>query len=77
MTFHVNDSFEMGLEVCTEVLLYLSSRMQTLAQGDVLEFVSSDPNAATQIIPWAEMRAFELLDITQIDDTHTRYLIRR
>jgi len=71
------DSFSTGLEVCTEVLLYLASRMQQLTEGETFEFVSTDPNAAEQIIPWAEMRGYDLLDITRIDDTQTRYLIRR
>ena len=77
MNIQVDDTFSTGLEVCTEVLLYLASRMNQLAEGETLAFVSSDPNAANEIIPWVEMRGYTLIDITQIDDTHTQYLIRR
>jgi TusA-related sulfurtransferase len=77
MQIQANDSFSTGLQVCTEVLLYLASRMHQLAEGETLEFVSTDPNAADQIIPWAEMRGFDLLETTRIDETQTRYLIRR
>jgi TusA-related sulfurtransferase len=77
MNIQANDSFSTGLEVCTEVLLYLALRMHQLADGEILAFVSSDPNAANEIIPWVEMRGYALIDIKQIDDSWTQYLIRR
>jgi len=77
MNIQPADSFSTGLEVCTEVMLFLASRMQKLAPGEVFEFISSDPNAANELIPWIEMRGFELLDFQEIADHQIRFLIRR
>jgi TusA-related sulfurtransferase len=71
------DSFSTGLEVCYEVKLYLTSLMSQLAEGGVLEFISSDPHAVQELKPWAELRGYEILDIQPLDDTRTRFLIRR
>ncbi|HLA44148.1 MAG TPA: sulfurtransferase TusA family protein, partial [Aggregatilineales bacterium] len=71
------DSFSTGLAVCSEVMLYLASRMHRLKPGEVLEFISTDPDAAKELIPWVEMRGYTLLDVQQLEDQQTRFLIRR
>ena len=77
MTIEPADSFATGLAVCSEVMLYLASRMHKLNPGDVLEFISTDPDAAAELIPWVEMRGYTLLDVQELDNQQTRFLIRR
>jgi TusA-related sulfurtransferase len=71
------DSFSTKLEVCYEVKLYLTSLMAQLAEGEVLEFISSDPHAMEELEPWSELRGYEILDIQPLDDNRIRFLIRR
>lgn len=71
------DSFSTRLEVCYEVLLYLASRMQHLAPGETMEFVSCDPHAHTEILNWVELRDYELLEVEALPDGQTRFLMRR
>lgn len=71
------DSLSTSLEVCYEVLLLLAIRMQGLQPGDLLEFIAQDPNAADEIIPWVELREFELVSMEPLPNGQTRFLIRR
>jgi len=73
----IADTFHTKLEVCYEILLYLSSRMAKLAPGTVLEFISSDPEAGEKIAEWCEMRGHMLLDATLLDDGQQRFLIQK
>jgi TusA-related sulfurtransferase len=71
------DSFDSNLEICYEILLYLSSRMAKLEPGGVLSFVSGDPEAPEKIPPWCDMRGYTLLDQQALAGGRTRFLIRR
>ena len=71
------DTFASGLEICYEVLLYLSSRVNRLKQGDVLEFITSDPEAGNKIPGWCEMRGYTLLDTQTLPDGRQQFLIRK
>lgn len=71
------DSFSTGLEVCSEVLLFLASQLHRLHPGAIFEFISVDRNAAQIVIPWAETRGFRLLDVQEIEGNRTRFLIQR
>ena len=71
------DTFSTNLEVCYEVLLYLASQMQSLNKGDVLEFISSDPQAGDRISEWVVIRNYELITMETLADGQTRFLIRR
>lgn len=71
------DSFDSNLEICFEVLLYLSSRLAKLEPGGVLAFVSGDPEAPEKIPPWCDARGFMLLDQQASSDGRIRFLIGR
>ncbi len=72
-----DDSFATGLEICYEVLLYLSSRLARLKPGDVFEFTTSDPEAGDKIPPWCETRGYTLLSTQVLPDGRQRFLIRK
>jgi TusA-related sulfurtransferase len=72
-----DDSFATSLEICYEVLLYLSGRLYKLAPGQTLEFISSDPDAGGKIPGWAEARGYDLLEHSALPDGRQRFLIRK
>lgn len=72
-----DDRFASNLEICYEVLLYLSSRLAKLRPGEVLEFVTSDPEADEKIPSWCEMRGFELLESKALPEGRRSFRIRR
>ncbi|MCC7208016.1 MAG: sulfurtransferase TusA family protein [Anaerolineae bacterium] len=72
-----DDSFDSNLEICFEILLYLSSRMAKLEPGGVLAFVSGDPDAPDKIPTWCDERGFTLLGHQPEPDGRVRFLIRR
>lgn len=72
-----DDSFDSNLEICFEILLYLSSRMAKLEPGGVLAFVSGDPEAPDKIPPWCDARGYALLGQHVESDGRVRFLIRR
>ena len=71
------DQFATNLEICYEVLLYLSSRLAKLQPGETLAFVTSDPEAAEKIQSWCDARGFTLLESGPSDDGRQRYLIQK
>ncbi len=73
----MSETFSTGLEVCYEVLLYVSWLMQKLPEGETLEFIASDPNARNKIEPWIELSGYELVHVEVLQDGKTRFLIRR
>lgn len=77
MDLQPTDHFATDLEVCYEVKLYLAGRMQKLAAEAILEFVSSDPNAAQEIEEWVFLRGHHLLKSEPLPDGSTRFLIQK
>ncbi|MBZ0307240.1 MAG: sulfurtransferase TusA family protein [Anaerolineae bacterium] len=73
----MSETFSTGLEVCYEVLLYVSWLIQKLPEGEILDFTASDPNARNKIEPWAELNEYELVRVEVLQDGKTRFLIRR
>lgn len=73
----MSETFSTGLEVCYEVLLYVSWLMQKLPEGETLEFIASDPNAQSKIEPWIDLSGYELVHVEVLQDGKTRFLIRR
>jgi len=71
------DTFSTHLKVCYEVLLYLNSRLAKLHSGDVLEFVSDDPNAVDEIANWCDLRGYSLLSVDALPTAQWRFLIRK
>jgi TusA-related sulfurtransferase len=76
-TPHSDDTFTSDIEICYEVLLYLSSRLARLKSGDTLEFITGDPTADEKIPPWCELRDYTLLDNQLLSDGRRRFLIRK
>jgi TusA-related sulfurtransferase len=72
-----DDTFASGLQICYEVLLYLSSRLSRLKPGEVLEFISDDPEAADKIPEWCDARDYTLLRQEPLLDGRTRFLIQK
>ena len=72
-----HDTFASGLEICYEILLYLSSRLNRLRPGEVFEFVTSDPQAGDKIPAWCDVRGYTLLDSQPLPDRRQRFLIRK
>ncbi len=77
MVIQPNDSFSTQLEVCYEIKLYLATLLHRLEPGEVLEFISTDPNAQAELETWAVLRGHELVDIQPLDAQRTRFLIRK
>ncbi len=71
------DHFDSNLEICYEILLYLSSRLGKLSPGDVFEFVTGDPTAGDKIPDWCDQRGYILLDQQVLADGRHRFLIRK
>ena len=72
-----DDTFASGLQVCFEVLLYLSSRLARLKPGETLEFISTDADADETIPDWCDQRGYTLLSHDVLPDGRRRYLIRK
>jgi TusA-related sulfurtransferase len=72
-----NDSFASNLEICYEVLLYLSGRLARLKPGEVLEYITADPDAFNKISAWCEQRDYTLLEAVALPDGRSRFLIRK
>lgn len=70
-------TFDSNMEICYEILLYLSSRLARLAPGDVFAFTSGDPEAPEKIPAWCEARGYTLLESTTLPDGRARFLLRR
>ena len=73
----VQGHFTCNMEICFEILLYLSSRMGKLKAGETFEFITSDPEALDKIPPWTEQREFDLLSSDLLADGRYRFLIRK
>jgi TusA-related sulfurtransferase len=73
----IRDSFASGLEICYEILLYLSSRMARLQPGEIFEFITDDPDADEKIRSWADERDHSLLVSEPQPDGRRRFLIRK
>ncbi len=71
------DIFSTGLDVCFEVLLYLSSRLARLNPGDTLEFIARDPQSEETIQSWCEMRGYTLQLSERLPDGRQRFLIQK
>ncbi len=71
------DAFSTGLNVCFEVLLYLSSRLARLQPGETLEFIARDPGAEDKIQEWCEARGYTLLLSEPLPDGRQRFLIQK
>lgn len=69
--------FESDLEICFEVLLYLSSRISKLYSGETFEFVSGDPDATAKVIDWCEARDYPLLSTEILPDGRARFVIQK
>jgi TusA-related sulfurtransferase len=72
-----HDTFASGLDICYEVLLYLSNRLSRLERGQVLAFVTSDPEATDKIPAWCDVRGYTLLASQVLPDRRQRFLIRK
>jgi TusA-related sulfurtransferase len=73
----VQDSFAATMDVCYEVLLYLNSRMSKLKPGEVMEFLTPDPNAIDEIPAWCELRGYQFLSVAETESGQWRYLIQK
>ncbi|CAG1001462.1 MAG: sulfurtransferase TusA family protein [Anaerolinea sp.] len=71
------DHFASDLEICFEVLLYLSSRMAKLPSGETFEFVSGDPDAVVKVTDWCEARDYPLLRTEILPDGRARFVIQK
>ena len=71
------DSFASNLEICYEILLYLSSRLARLKPGERLEFITGDAEASEKIPPWCDARGYTLLESGPSDDGRQRFLIQK
>lgn len=72
-----HDSFASDLEICYEVLLYLSSRLARLKPGEALEYITGDPEAGEKVPTWCDHRDYTLLESALLPDGRYRFLIRK
>lgn len=73
----IGETFTSNLEICYEVLLYLASRMARLPDGEALEYISGDPDAAAKISAWCDARAFTLTCCERLPDDRWRFVIEK
>ena len=71
------DAFSTGLDVCFEVLLYLSSRLARLKPGETLEFIARDPGAEDKLQSWCDVRGYTLQLSEPLPDGRHRFLIQK
>jgi TusA-related sulfurtransferase len=77
------DTFASGLDICYEVLLYLSSRLARLKPGETLEFITRAEQAdqaeqvEEKITSWCEAREYTLLASEPLPDGRRRFLIQK
>jgi TusA-related sulfurtransferase len=71
------DTFDSNLEICYEILLYLSSRLARLKPGEALEYITGDPEAGEKIPPWCDARGYTLLKSGPTPDGRQRFLIQK
>jgi TusA-related sulfurtransferase len=71
------DTFESNLEICYEVLLYLSSRLARLKPGEIFEFITGDLSAGEKIPDWCDQREYSLLKSESLPDGRLRFLIKK
>jgi TusA-related sulfurtransferase len=71
------DTFESNLEICYEVLLYLSSRLAKLKPGEMFEFITGDLSASEKIPEWCDQRGYSLLTSESLPDARLRFLIKK
>jgi TusA-related sulfurtransferase len=71
------DLFASNLQVCYEILLYLSSRLARLSPGETLEFITGDSEAAEKIQEWCDTRGYILLSSDAAADGRQRFLIQK
>ena len=71
------DSFSTEMQICYEVLLYLSSRLARLKPGEVLEFITDDPEAGEKISDWCDARDYTLLGQESLPGGRQRFLIQK
>lgn len=72
-----HDTFASNLEICYEVLLYLSSRLAKLAAGEVLEYITGDAEAEEKIVAWSEQRDIAVLEHERLADGRWRFLLQK
>lgn len=73
----IGETFASDLEICYEVLLYLSSRLARLQAGEALEYFSGDPSAEAKIRDWCDARAHTLLACEQQSNGRWRFVIQK
>lgn len=71
------DHFASDLEICFEVLLYLSSRIAKLSSGETFELISGDPGAVVKVTDWCEVRGYPLLSTEVLPDRRVRFVIQK
>jgi TusA-related sulfurtransferase len=72
-----SDEFASNLQVCFEILLYLSSRLTRLKPGETLAYITSDPEAEDKIQSWCDERGYTLLESGPSEDGRQRFLIQK
>jgi TusA-related sulfurtransferase len=72
-----DDTFTSNIEICYEILLYLSSRLSRLKPGENFEFITGDPTASDKIPPWCDARDYTLISSTILPDGRQRFLIQK
>lgn len=77
MNVQPNQQFSSKLPVCYELKLYLGFQLNRLAAGEIMEFISDDPAAEAEILPWLDLRGDELIEMQHLGDNQARFLIRR
>ncbi|PJF42327.1 MAG: hypothetical protein CUN50_04625 [Candidatus Thermofonsia Clade 1 bacterium] len=73
----IGETFASSLEICYEVLLYLSSRLARLKDGEALEYFSGDPSAEAKISAWCDARGYHLRACEPLPDGRWRFVIQK
>ncbi|MCS6871077.1 MAG: sulfurtransferase TusA family protein [Anaerolineae bacterium] len=73
----IGETFGSSLEICYEVLLFLSSRIARLKAGEAFEYISGDPDAEMKIKDWCDARAYKLTLCERLPDGRWRFVIEK
>ncbi len=61
---------------CPEPIIQISGEIMNIDVGEILEMLTDDPSAGSDVIRWAKRTGHELV-LTEESDGTTRFLVRR
>jgi len=64
-------------QACPGPLVALAKALRDVAQGDLLELLSTDPGSRSDVPSWSTISGNELLEAETLGDGTFRYVVRK